>query len=223
VLVGSALATRALSSGNVESDPTSEGAQTAAKAGVPVAPAAPVAPAPAAPEVPANPDGIALDVPLFGPRTVASSEPVAEAAGVDDATAEKLAAAASVPDQVWADDAETTVTKAASSKENAPWGRGRLHLPTIHRIRLDAPGAEIAGAVEQEGFVVVIPGRKAMESGRAIQGRDKRILKVLASNTAEGARVRFEFRGSVPAYRVRLRNDFVEFLISAPEDSLAKL
>jgi hypothetical protein len=226
VLVGSALATRALSSDKTGAGPSatppSEGAAKTELARAPASAPPPVA-APTKPEVPTNPDGIALEVPLFGPRTVATSEPVAAGAEVDEATAEKLAAAAAVPDQVWPDDAETTITKATAAKENTPWGRGRLHLPTIHRIRLDAPGAEIAGAVEQEGFVVVIPGRKAMESGRAIQGRDKRILKVLASNTAEGARVRFEFRGSVPAYRVRLRNDFIEFLISAPEDSLAKL
>lgn len=223
VLVGSALLTRAMSSESARAETSASSAEKlAAKSATPPAPTAPAA-APAAPAPPENPDGIALEVPLFGPRTLATSEPVAEAAGVDDATAEKLAAAAAVPDQVWAEESETTVTKAAASKEATPWGRGRLHLPTIHRIRLDAPGAEIAGAVEQEGFVVVIPGRKAMESGRAIQGRDKRILKVMASNTAEGARVRFAFRGAVPAYRVRLRNDFIEFLISAPEDSLAKL
>jgi len=218
VLIGSALLTRAMTSGTDTPDGTQA---VAVKPPAPAATPAP-APAPAAANPPANPDGIALDVPLFGPRSVATSEPVSDGPAVDDATAEKLAAAAAVPDQAWEDDAETTVTK-TSAKETAPWGRGRLHLPTIHRIRLDAPGAEIAGAVEQEGFVVVIPGRKAMESGRAIQGRDKRILKVMASNTAEGARVRFAFRGPVPAYRVRLRNDFIEFLISAPEDSLAKL
>jgi len=241
LLVGSALATRALSSSDAPASASasaegkSESGKGAAGPGATGNPApSSASPAPAGPSVqisgaqsdsqaPANPDGIALDVPLFGPRTVASSEPVTSASEVDDATAEKLAAAAAVPDQAWEDDTETTVTKSTAPKEASPWGRGRLNLPTIHRIRLDAPGAEIAGAVEQEGFVVVIPGRKAMESGRAIQGRDKRILKVMASNTAEGARVRFSFRGAVPAYRVRLRNDFVEFLISAPEDSLAKL
>ena len=222
VLIGSALLTRAMSSSSPDPSATSA-ANTAKVAAAPAAPAAPALPPAAESAPPANPDGIALEVPLFGPRTVTTSEPVAETPDVDDATAEKLAAAAAVPDQAWAEDAETTITKAASSKEASAWGRGRLNLPTIHRIRLDAPGAEIAGAVEQEGFVVVIPGRKAMESGRAIQGRDKRILKVMASNTAEGARVRFAFRGAVPAYRVRLRNDFIEFLISAPEDSLAKL
>jgi hypothetical protein len=224
ILIGSALFTRAMSSDTTASAETST-AKLAAKSTAPPAAVVSAGPAPAQAESapPTNPDGIALEVPLFGPRTLTTSEPVSESPGVDDATAEKLAAAAAVPDQVWADEAEAPTPKAAASKEAAPWGRGRLHLPTIHRIRLDAPGAEIAGAVEQEGFIVVIPGRKAMESGRAIQGRDKRILKVMASNTAEGARVRFAFRGAVPAYRVRLRNDFIEFLISAPEDSLAKL
>jgi hypothetical protein len=55
-----------------------------------------------------------------------------------------------------------------------------------------------------------------MESGRAIQRRDKRIVQVKTSNQAAGAQVSFQFRGKVPAYRVRLRKDFAEFLISAP-------
>ncbi len=166
---------------------------------------------------PETSDGIVAEVPLFGTRTLATAEPLAKKSKVDDATAEKLAAAAAVPDQTW------EKSKEAKRDEPEPWGRGRLHLPTIHRIRLDAEGTELAGAVEPNGFVVVIPDRKAMESGRAIEKRDKRIVSVTASNTARGAKMRFQFRGPVPPYRVRLRKDFVEFLISAPEEGVAKL
>jgi hypothetical protein len=56
-----------------------------------------------------------------------------------------------------------------------------------------------------------------LESGRAIQRRDKRIVQVKTSNQAAGAQVSFQFRDGVPAYRVRLREDSVEFLISAPD------
>lgn len=239
VLIGSALAFRSI--GALRTPDEGSRATAAAKASAPPSqttppPNGPVAPATAVPPPPkaappTSPDGIVADVPLFGPRALTSTEPAA-APSIDDAAAEKLAAAAAVPDQSWGeDDAETVVVPSASNKTTGPagakatqtWGRGRLNLPTIHRIRLDAPGAELAGAVEQEGFVVVVPGRKSMESGKAIQKRDKRILSVAASNTAEGARVRFTFRGAVPAYRVRLRGDFIEFFISAPEDSLAKL
>lgn len=60
-----------------------------------------------------------------------------------------------------------------------------------------------------------------MESGRAIEKRDRRIAQAKASNTARGASIHFEFRGGVPGYRVRIRKDFVEFLISAPEEGVA--
>src|SRR5690606_8501835 len=138
---------------------------------------------------------------------------------VDTAQVERLAAAAAVDDETW-DEEKPAAAPAADVK---PWGRGKLHLPTIHRIRLDGPGAQLAGAMEATGFTVVIPSRKAMEEGRSIEKRDKRIAQVKASNTDRGASITFKFRGPVPAYRVRLRKDFVEFFISAPEGEAAKL
>jgi hypothetical protein len=56
-----------------------------------------------------------------------------------------------------------------------------------------------------------------MESGKGISKRDDRIVKVDAENTPEGAVVTFRFRKQIPAYKVRLRKDFVEFFVSAPE------
>jgi len=97
-----------------------------------------------------------------------------------------------------------------------------MHLPTIHKLRLDAPGAALSGAVNPTGFTVVIPGRKVMESGRAIQRRDSRIAQIKTSNHESGAQVTFQFRGTVPAYRVRLKKDFAEILISAPAGTNAK-
>lgn len=183
-------------------------------AATPAEPAAAApAPAPAAPETVAapapkvSPEGIVAEVPLFGPRAITTTEP-ARPAPKDEALAEKRAAAAEVPDEVF--------SKEEPAKP-VTFGRGKLNLPTVHRIRLDGPGSELVGTVEGKGFSVVIPGRKAMETGRAIEKRDRRILHVKSSNTAEGARIFFEFRGPVPAYKVRLKNDFVEFLISAPE------
>jgi hypothetical protein len=97
------------------------------------------------------------------------------------------------------------------------WGKGRLNLPTIHRIRLDGPGKVLKGSVNATGFSVVVPGRKTVEKGDAIARRDQRIARVATSNDGEGARISFRFRDGVPPYRVRLRNDFVEFSISAPD------
>lgn len=162
--------------------------------------------------------GIVAEVPLFGAQAVAPTVPSAPTERLSDAEAEKRAAAAAVEDQTFEEPEEVVV-----SPKDKPWGHGRLYLPTIHRIRLDAAGSALSGAVQSDGFTVVIPGRKVMESGKAIQKRDKRIVAVKADNEGPNAKVRFEFRGPVPPYRVRLRQDFVEFLISAPEESVAQL
>jgi len=186
---------------------------TTAPAAVP-----PTAVAMAAPVGRQSPEGIVAEVPLFGARPITTSEAVAKS-NESEAALERRAAAASVPDEQFKAPEATTPEKESLTT----WGRGQLNLPTVHRIRLDAAGAEIVGVAEPAGFAVVIPGRKAMETGRAIEKRDRRILKIKTSNTAEGARINFEFRGPVPPYRVRLKNDFVEFFVSAPDGVRAEL
>ena len=57
-----------------------------------------------------------------------------------------------------------------------------------------------------------------MEQGTAIAKSDPRIVRVRTTNTPGGAQVRMAFRDGVPGYRVRLRRDYVELLISAPEE-----
>lgn len=173
---------------------------------------------PAAAEKKSAPGGIVAEVPLFGPQAMNEKPAAPELSPDDEVEAEKRAAAAMVPDESWEEKPQET-----AASDQKPWGNGRLYLPTIHRIRLDAPATSFTGSVSDDGFSVVIPGKKAMESGKAIQKRDKRIASVHSGNDPRGATVKFEFRGPVPAYRVRLRKDFVEFLISAPEETVARL
>ena len=178
---------------------------------------------------PASSDGVTADVPLFGPTPMATMEPAPlgpppelatpEGAGEDEEAKEK-AAADQVEDETWGDKEEKKpTTSKANPADVKPWGRGRLHLPTIHRLRLDQPGGAIKGAINPTGFTVVVPGVKVMESPRGIEKRDSRIARVKTRNGSSGAEITFQFRESVPGYRVRLRRDFVEFLISAPADS----
>ena len=75
--------------------------------------------------------------------------------------------------------------------------------------------------MQPTGFTVLIPGRKVMEGGKQIPKRDERIARVRTNNGSSGAQVTFEFRDGVPAYRVRLRKDYVEFLISAADPKAA--
>lgn len=180
--------------------------------------AAPAAPTAAVPAKPAAEASVVAEVPLFGPQAMAVKLAEPTPSREDTEASEMRAAAASVEDQSWEEPAvETEVL------ESKPWGNGKLYLPTVHRIRLDGAAPSLSGAVNQNGFTIVVPGRKAMESGKAIQKRDKRIMAVETNNNAGGATVKFEFRGPVPPYRVRLRQDFVEFLISAPEETVARL
>jgi hypothetical protein len=62
----------------------------------------------------------------------------------------------------------------------------------------------------------MVPSRKVMEAAAGIAKRDERIARIRATNTPGGAQVSIRFKGAVPPYRVRLRKDYLEFLISAP-------
>jgi hypothetical protein len=97
-----------------------------------------------------------------------------------------------------------------------PWGDGAMHLPVVHKMKLDGPGAAIKGQKLASGFTVLIPKRKVEGSGTAIVKRDDRISAVRTKNGPDGAHVTFVFRGKVPSYKVRLRNNSVEFFISSP-------
>jgi predicted RNA-binding protein with TRAM domain len=91
-----------------------------------------------------------------------------------------------------------------------------MHDPIVHRLHLDKAGKSIQGAVTATGFTVVIPGVKVMESPKAIMDRDSRIAHVKTKNGTSGAEINFQFKDGIPGYRVRLKKDYVEFLISSP-------
>jgi len=184
------------------------------------------------------------NVPLFGPTPMATMEPAplapppgspasVEAQEKADAKSNPSAAplAAAAPDEGFSDessdgDAEKSDAKASkgdakeeksTKTDSTPWGHGKLHSPTIYRLRLDGPGGKLQGALLPTGFTVLIPGHKVMEQGSTIAKRDTRIASVHTSNRTQGAEVAFRFRDSVPAYRVRLRRDYVEILIGDGE------
>lgn len=175
--------------------------------------------------------GISADVPLFGPTPMATMEPAALGAVPPPATAapegevpdalEVAAnkAQAAADDEAFAENQSPKEKTKASPADVEPWGRGKMHTPIVHRLRLDGPGGAIQGAITPTGFSVVIPERKVMEGGSAIVERDKRIAKVQTKNLGSGAQITFQFRNGVPGYRVRLRKDYVEFLISAADKS----
>jgi hypothetical protein len=163
-------------------------------------------------------NAIVAQVPLFGLTPMATMEPVpppppgGQQSATSEEEAKEMAAAQAAANESWASEEQKV-----RPEDVKPWGRGRLHLPTIHRIRLNKPGSGIRGKRTETGFSVTIAGRRVRESGSAIAKRDRRIASVKTDNSSAGAKVTFRFRGKVPGYRVRLRGDYVEFLISTPQ------
>jgi hypothetical protein len=191
------------------------------------------------------------NVPLFGPTPMATMEPAplapppgspeaVEAAEKADAKTNASGAAVAAPaaDEGFSDessDGDGDKSDAKGSKEKGdkdgekstktdttPWGHGKLHSPTIFRLRLDGPGGKLQGALLPTGFTVLVPGHKVMEQGAGIAKRDPRIASVHTLNRTAGAEVAFHFRDGVPAYRVRLRHDYIEFLIGDGEAAKGK-
>ncbi|HWP09748.1 MAG TPA: PilZ domain-containing protein [Polyangiaceae bacterium] len=197
---------------------------------------------PSAPVVPPG-SPVTANVPLFGPTPLATVEPAplgpppsGESKGIE--AAEQSAAKASAPAIAADEEFPEPIEHVDGSKKGADgkpldaknlrpedvpaWGKGKLHMPTIHRLRLDGPGAELRGVSDATGFTVLVPKRKVMEEGGPIAKRDPRIGRARTTNTPGGAQVRITFRETLPSYRVRLRRDYVEILISAPEESATK-
>jgi hypothetical protein len=180
---------------------------------------APKLAAASAPSAPTTKQGIVAQVPLFGRTAMATMEPVAvppsdaqPAPAPPDEEAQERAAAEASANETW-EEQEAEVRP----EDVKPWGHGRLNLPRIHRVKLNRPGADLRGASQSTGFSVLIPHRRVTEAVAQIAKRDKRITSVKADNSDAGARITFSFRGKAPPYRVRLRGDYVEFFISAPE------
>jgi hypothetical protein len=174
--------------------------------------------------------GISADVPLFGPTPMATMEPAPlgpapEPAAVKAPAPElppTLGSPAGIAERDETFEDEPDRDRKPNPSEVEPWGRGKIRTPIVHRLRLDAPGFALQGAITPTGFAVVVPERKIMEPGASIAQRDKRIARVQTKNLGSGAQVTFQFRNGVPGYRVRLRKDYIEFLISADEKSAAR-
>jgi hypothetical protein len=94
---------------------------------------------------------------------------------------------------------------------------GRMNLPVVYRLRLDGAASSLQGSKLATGFSVLVPGRKVMESGSVIEGRDDRIINVHVQNTPAGGKVTFRFRKDIPGYKARVRKDYVEFFVNSPE------
>jgi hypothetical protein len=197
----------------------------------------PMAAAPNAQAAPGQRPGVIANVPLFGPTPMATLEP-APLGPAPDQIAPLTAAAGAV--RPAAEERMDDDDKGSSSDESfgdgtkkdkkdkspealaeavKPWGQGKLHLPLLHRLKLDKPGTAIQGKKEAAGFTVIVPGRKVEGGGTSIAKRDDRISEVRTKNGPSGAQITFIFRSKIPGYKVRLKKSSVEFFISSPDSA----
>jgi hypothetical protein len=203
------------------SNPLARAAESAARA-TPDA----VQPALAAP----NASTLMAPVPLFGQTAMATLEPAPliapPGATTTSSVAEREKAAAKAASN--ADVASGTENaseepsdtdkgdgSATKPEDVAPWGKGKMRDPVIYRVKLDGPGTAIQGRTFSKGFSVIIPNRKTLESPAGYAKQDKRLEKVSAANADFGVKILWRFKDEIPGYRVRLRKNTVEFLISS--------
>ncbi len=173
---------------------------------------------------------VVAPVPLFGPTPMATLEPAplgtppaASGTMSPSTVAEReMAAAKAATAQVAAGTEESSEEPSQSSEEPAtkpedvaPWGKGKMHDPVIYRVKLDGAGDAIKGTPLSNGFSIIVPKRKAEESPKGFAKQDSRIEKVSAANGDSGVKIIWRFKDEPPGYRVRLRKNNVEFLISS--------
>jgi hypothetical protein len=159
------------------------------------------------------------------PAPLGSAPPPAGAPLPNAIAEHEMAAAKAATAQVAAgnEEASEEPTESGSSSEEpgakpedvAPWGKGKMHDPVIFRVKLDGPANAIKGKSLSKGFSVIIPKRKAEESPKGYAKQDSRIDKVSAANGDNGVKILWLFKDEIPGYRVRLRKNSVEFLISS--------
>jgi len=169
--------------------------------------------------------GLVAKVPLFGATAMATLEaaPVgsaaanevpADVAAREMALAKTVAAPTAAGSDASSDSSEEPGEPTVAPEDVPPFGHGKMKDPTVFRLKLDGPGEAIVGKKTSKGFVVTIPKRKTRESAKEFAKRDPRIAKVTAANGDDGVKIIWQFGKETPGYRVRLRKDSVEFLLS---------
>ena len=187
--------------------------------------------------VPGQHPSVVANVPLFGPTPMATLEPAPLGPAPDQIAAvapHAIGATAASEERMDDDEKGSSADESFSDKSDKdkkdkspeaiaeavkPWGQGKLHLPLLHRLKLDKPGTAIQGKKEAAGFTVFVPGRKIEGGGTSISKRDDRISEVRTKNGPTGAQVTFIFRSKIPGYKVRLRKSSIEFFISSPDSA----
>jgi hypothetical protein len=189
--------------------------------------AQPVAEAPA----PAPAGGaLQANVPLFGPTTLSTTEPVSAGAPAAAAPGAPVMmptgsiSAGSAPVEEVDDQKSDSEQDGKSGKEHskvASFGHGKVVHPVFLRIKTDGKITELHGARSATGFTVTVPGRRA-EGGAGLASRDSRIASVKVSHGSKGSDVTFQFKDGTPAYLVRAKGSDLQVALGRSDGDDAK-
>jgi hypothetical protein len=167
------------------------------------------------------------NVPLFGPTALSATERVALASpssatvpGATGQTPPGIGGSAprmeSVDDQKSSSDDEKS---ASSHAKVASFGHGKLGQSTVLHVKTDGEITVLHGARMPTGFTVTVPGRRTMQNGATLAGRDPRIASVRIANPASGAELQFQFKDGVPPYLVRAKGHELQIALGRAGDS----
>jgi hypothetical protein len=180
------------------------------------------------------------NVPLFGPTTLSTTEPVVAGPvpGAGATLSPALLAAAGIPGAAGSLGAAAGQTAGGSPEAvddrhegNDDHGRsgkpsgwvpafthGRLSHPNVFRVKTDGAIAEMHGGRMSTGFTVTVPGRRALDTGVALAAKDPRIASVHVTNGAKGAELLVLFKDDVPSYAVRAKGHELQIALGRVSD-----
>jgi hypothetical protein len=170
---------------------------------------------------------VQANVPLFGATTLSTTEPVAAAppsfGQMPGMPAPTFAVpGAGVAPMETVDDRKADSDDDGSGKSHAkvaPFGHGKVSHATVLRMKTDGEISAIHGARTPTGFTLTVPGRRSMDSGSSLAGRDARIASVHVSNNSKGSELAFQFKDGVPPYLVRAKGHDLQISIGRTPDA----
>jgi len=129
------------------------------------------------------------------------------------------------PGQLASADDDSTRSGHKKHVHVAPFGNGPVHHGNVLRLKMDSAIESIEGAQQPTGFVVKVPGRKAVEAAAPLAARDSRIAAIKVANEGAGAELTVAFKDGVPNYQVSARGDTLVISLApvgTVDDTMAK-
>ncbi len=166
------------------------------------------------------------NVPLFGATPLSTTEPVAPASAVaaivpgsaGQGFASQGSSGAAPMEAV--DDRKSDSSDDDKSHSNVtPFGHGKVSHAIVLRMKTDGDISAIHGARTPTGFSVTLPGRRAMDSGSTLAGRDSRIASLKVLSGSKGSELTFQFKDGIPPYMVRAKGHDLQIALGRIESS----